>query len=225
MPQDSKNRMQRRCACSPRQEAQRRSFFVLSMMLGFIWAAGGCHHYYRPRTIQPPMMGLKPATPLETVQAMVTPPVGWKPEPLKFSDRHTHQIWVSPTGDTAFGVIRFKLPLPVGPTLLMGRFLAEMRRLEQTATVLSKDDDPELPGIRFVAEGSIHKVRVNLITHGFRGWAFYAGTYTGEVENQAELELAERAREASSPGLPADYQPQPPGERAAISATQPASVR
>jgi hypothetical protein len=90
----------------------------------------------------------------------------------------------------------------------MGRFLAEMRRLEQTATVISREEDAELPGIRFVAEGGIHTVRVNLITHGFRGWAFYAGTYTGEAENKAELELAERAREASSPGLPADYREQ-----------------
>jgi len=106
-----------------------------------------------------------------------------------------------------------------------GLLKAEMRRLEQSASVLSKEDDPELPGIRFVAESQIHKVRVNLITHGFRGWALYAGTFAGKAENKAELELAERAREASSPGLPADYQPQPTGDRAAIPATQPASVR
>ena len=53
-------------------------------------------------------------------------------------------------------------------------------------------------------------MRVNLITHGFRGWAFYAGTFTGKEENKAELELAERAREASSPGLPEDYRFQEP---------------
>ena len=82
-----------------------------------------------------------------------------------------------------------------------------MRRLEQTANVISREEDDELPGIRFVAEGSIHKVRVNLMTHGFRGWAFYAGTFTGKPVNQAELELAERAREASVPGLPQDVRP------------------
>jgi hypothetical protein len=172
--------------------------------------SGGCHHYYRPRAILPPMQGLSPVAPNEILQAMVTPPAGWKPEPLKSSDRHFHQIWLSPSGQTAFGAIRFRLPLPVGPSLLMGRFLAEMRRLEQTSDVLSREDDPELPGIRFVAEGTIHKVRVNLITHGFRGWAFYAGTFTGKEENKAELELAERAREASSPGLPEDYRFQEP---------------
>jgi len=171
------------------------------------------------------MAGLLPPTPNEDVQAMVTPPIGWIPQPLKFSDRHTHQIWLSPTGDTAFGAIRFRLPWPVGPTLLMGRFMAEMRRVEQSGTLLSKDDDPELPGIRFVAESQIHKVRVNLMTHGFRGWAFYAGTNVGQVENAAELQLAERAREASSPGLPQDYQSPAAADRSAVSATQPAFVR
>jgi hypothetical protein len=218
--------MQRRCASSPRQHAQRRSFLSLIVAIAFSWALGGCHHYYRPRAVQPPMSGLMPATPVDTVQAMVTPPLGWKPEPLKFSDRHNHQIWLSPTGNTAFGAIRFKLPWPVGPRLLMGRFLAEMRRVEQSATLISKEDDPDLPGIRFVAESNIHRVRVNLMTHGFRGWAFYAGTVVGKPENAAELELAERAREASSPGLPADYQPPTAtGEQAALPATQPAFVR
>ena len=216
--------MQRRCARSPRQFAQRRSFFVLIAAV-FLSLTSGCHHYYRPRAVQRPMSGLLPATPNEDVQAMVTPPVGWIPQPLKFSDRHTHQIWLSPTGDTAFGAIRFRLPWPVGPTLLLGRFLAEMRRVEQSATLISKEDDADLPGIRFVAESQIHRVRVNLTTHGFRGWAFYAGTNVGQPENPAELQLAERAREASSPGLPADYQSQPAGGRPAISATQPASVR
>src|SRR3954464_4815377 len=217
--------MQRRCASSPRQNAQRRSFFALCFAVLLMCTATGCHHYYRPRAFQPPMAGLMRPTPNEDVQAMVTPPIGWIPQPLKFSDRHTHQIWLSPTGDTAFGAIRFRLPWPVGPTLLLGRFLAEMRRVEGSGTLISKQDDPELPGIRFVAESDIHRVRVNLTTHGFRGWAFYAGTNVGKLENAAELQLAERARDASSPGLPPDYQYQQTGERAAIPTTQPASVR
>ena len=171
------------------------------------------------------MAGLLPAAPNEDVQAMVAPPVGWTPQQLKFSDRHTHQIWLSPTGDTAYGAIRFKLPWPIGPRLLMGRFLAEMKRVEQSAILISKEDDPELPGIRFVAESSIHRVRVNLMTHGFRGWAFYAGTVVGRPENAAELQLAERAREASSAGLPQDYQSPSSADQPAASTTQPAFVR
>jgi hypothetical protein len=191
----------------------------------FFCCTTGCHHYYHARTVQPPMTGLLPAMPNDDVQAMVTPPKGWVPQELKFSDRHTHQIWLSPTGDTAFGAIRFRLPWPIGTRLLLGRFLAEMKRVEQTSTLFSKEDDPKLPGIRFVAESSIHRVRVNLITHGFRGWAFYAGTVLGKPENQAELQLAERAREASSPGLPEDYVSPSTGDRTAGATTQPAFVR
>ena len=44
-------------------------------------------------------------------------PDGWTAEPLKKSGRHSHQIWLSPTGETAYGVIHFSLPLPVGPEL------------------------------------------------------------------------------------------------------------
>jgi hypothetical protein len=216
--------MQRRCASSPRQDALRRSFFTLFILIAI--PTGGCHHYYRPRAMQPLLAGLNPPAPLEIVQAMVAPPVGWEPQPLKFSDRHTHQIWLSPTGDTAYGAIRFRLPWPVGPRLLLSRFLAEMRRVEGGADLLSREDDPELPGIRFVAESPIHKVRVNLMTHGFRGWAFYAGTIAGKADNLPELEVAERAREASSPGLPPDYQPSAAGEQSAgVPATRPSSVR
>jgi hypothetical protein len=151
------------------------------------------------------MTGLSEPYPLETVQAMVAPPVGWTAQPLKQSDRHSHQIWLSPTGNTAFGVIRIRLPFPVGPGLVMRKFLEEMRRLEQKSDVLSRAYDEDLPGLRFVAVGAAHKIRVNLITHGFRAWAIYVGSYTDRPDDAAELELAERAREASAPGLPSDY--------------------
>src|SRR5438046_3725354 len=102
--------MQRRCALSPRQNAQRRSFFALLPLIGILLATStGCHHYYHPRAILPPTAGLNPPRPNEDVQAMVAPPIGWTPQELKFSDRHTHQIWLSPSGDTAYGAIRFKL--------------------------------------------------------------------------------------------------------------------
>ena len=165
-----------------------------------------------------------PARPNDDVVAMVTPPIGWVPQELKFSDRHTHQIWLSPTGDTAYGAIRFKLPLPISYRLLLNRFLAEMRRVEQSATLISKQDDPDLPGIRFIAESATHRVRVNMTIHGFRAWAFYAGTVVGRAENKAELELAERAREASSPGLPEDYQPPSAADQASAATTRPVSV-
>ena len=48
------------------------------------------------------------------VQARVAPPVGWKLDPYKTSSSHKHAVWLSPSGRTAYGVIYFSLPLPVG---------------------------------------------------------------------------------------------------------------
>jgi hypothetical protein len=137
----------------------------------------------------------------DTVEALVVPPVGWIAQPLKHSSRHDHQIWLSPSGSTAYGVIRFKLPLPLSPeaVLKMG-FLPEMKRTEGAATLISSERDPSLPGIRFVAEGGKHVVRTNLITRGFKGWAVYAGTMRDRPEVPDELALAELAREQTAVG-------------------------
>jgi hypothetical protein len=137
----------------------------------------------------------------DTVEALVIPPVGWIAQPLKHSSRHNHQIWLSPSGSTAYGVIRFKLPLPISPesVLRMG-FLPEMKRTEGEATLLSSERDPSLPGLRFVARGGKHLVRTNLITRGFKGWAVYAGTMRDRPEAPDELALAELAREHTAVG-------------------------
>jgi hypothetical protein len=85
---------------------------------------------------------------------MVAPPVGWKPDEPKTSSSHVHQAWISPSGNTAYGVIRFRMPWPVGADLaLQHGFLPNMRKTEGEATLLSKEKDPKLPGIRFVVEG------------------------------------------------------------------------
>ena len=138
----------------------------------------------------------------EDVMAQCTPPLGWTREPLKSSDRHKHQVWLSPTKNTAYGVIHFKLPLPVGVSLVYWEFLREMKKKEGEATELSREDDPSLPGLRFVCEGGRYKMRVNLIVDGFDGWAIYAGTLRAYDEIPSELILAERARERTIIGLP-----------------------
>jgi hypothetical protein len=138
----------------------------------------------------------------DTVEALVVPPVGWIAQPLKHSNKHDHQIWLSPSGSTAYGVIRFKLPLPVGPeSVLQLGFLPEMKRTEGEATLLSSQRDPALPGLRFVAEGGQHLVRTNLMTRGFKGWAVYAGTLRDHPEVPEELALAELAREHTAVGV------------------------
>jgi hypothetical protein len=147
------------------------------------------------------MQGLPQPLPVKSVEALCVPPVGWQADPLKQSDRHAHQVWISPSGDTAYGVIRMKLPLPVGPSLVLWGFMDEMRRSEGQGTLLEKQHDREIGALRFVAEGGRYKVRTTLFVHGWRAWAIYAGTLRQRPENADELDLAVRAREATQIGL------------------------
>ncbi len=131
----------------------------------------------------------------DELQAMVVPPVGWRADPRKRSARHTHQVWISPSGNTAYGVIRFALPLPVGLDLTLWGFLREMRNRTGEATLLTRADDAALPGLRFEAEGGPYKLRCNLIVDGRRGWAVYAATRRTEPVDEPELTRAANARE------------------------------
>jgi hypothetical protein len=143
--------------------------------------------------------------PYPPVEAMVAPPPGWQPDPIKTSSNHSHQVWLSPSGHTAYGVIRMNLPLPfIGPDRVLRPFLDEMRRSEGEAKLMSRQTDRRLPGpgIRFVAEGGLYTIRANLMTRGFRAWAVYAGTKRDAPEVGEELEQAEQARERTKIGLP-----------------------
>jgi hypothetical protein len=155
-----------------------------------------------PETPAPIFDALSTPEPFPPVEAVVAPPVGWRPDPLKASDKHNHQVWISPSGNTAYGIIRFKLPWPVGPELALRHgFLPEMKRTEGEARLLSSERDPELPGVRFVAEGGLYRLHTNLITRGWRGWAVYAGTLRSAEIAEDELALAELAREHTTVGL------------------------
>jgi len=128
------------------------------------------------------------------------PPVGWKAEPLKSSSNHNDQVWLSPTGDTAYGVIHFTMPLPVGQGLAFVGFLRQMKKTQGEATLLERHDDPELPGIRFVAAGGLYVIRTNLLVAGWDGWAVYAGTLKSGPILPKELDFAVRAREHTRVG-------------------------
>lgn len=144
--------------------------------------------------------GLTPPKRDEAVKAAVVPPVGWKAEPLKSSSQHQHQVWLSPSRDTAYGVVYFGLPWPVGPDLVLWGFMRHMDAVAGGATLLSEQRDDRLPGIRFVAEAGIYVIRTNLIVKGFEGWAVYAGTVRGKPVNESELQTAMRAREQTRVG-------------------------
>jgi hypothetical protein len=135
------------------------------------------------------------------LEAVVVPPAGWTADPAKRSRNHAHQAWISPSGRTAYGVIRMNLPLPfIGPDLVLPRFIEEMRNTEGEAKLLSQRDDPRLRGIRFVVEGGQYRLRAILVTRGFRAWAVYAGTLRGQPEAPEELAVAESAREQTRIG-------------------------
>lgn len=150
----------------------------------------------------PTVRGLEFPTYNPDVDAVCDPPVGWKPDTLKIKPNHTHQAWASPTGQTAYGVIYFKLPLPVGQNLAFNGFLSSMEKDQGDLTLLERHDDPALPGIRFVAEGGHYLIRANLIVSNWEGWAVYAGTLRGGRVIPEELDFAVRAREHTLVGRP-----------------------
>jgi hypothetical protein len=155
----------------------------------------------RPPSNRPPadLTGLAAPLPIPAVAADCAPPQGWLAQPMEATRQHAHEHWISPTGDTAYGVIEMHLPFPLGNGLVLWAFLSEMRHRQGEAQLLARHEDPTLPGLRFVAEGGPFKLRANLILRGASAWAIYAGTRRDRPENAPELALAERAREATMP--------------------------
>ncbi|MFI5378243.1 MAG: hypothetical protein ACHRHE_02955 [Tepidisphaerales bacterium] len=147
------------------------------------------------------MAGLSAPRPDKELQAIVSPPAGWKAEPLKVGDRSWHRVWVSPTGSTAYGVIFIKLPLPVGSELALMGFMMEMKKTEGEGKLLDKRRD-ESGSLRYIAENPTHTVFARLFTDGWLCWIAYAGTLTGKPVDVGEMLLAARAREATIIGLP-----------------------
>ena len=177
------------------------------MCIGAALLLAGCSHYSpSKRPVSPPQyyqtIGLTQPHPVPIVVSQCDPPVGWIPEPLHKSERHTHQIWLSPTGKTAYGVMHFKLPFPVGVSVVHWEFLREMKSRYGDSTELWEKYDPSLPGLRFVCEIEQYLMRVEMTVNGFDGWAAYAGTLRGQTPVPQELHLAEIARENTIFGLP-----------------------
>jgi hypothetical protein len=151
-------------------------------------------------TARPPAdrAGISQPQYLDDLRAYVNVPDGWHARALEqdpASPHSFHRVWVSPTTRTAYGVIHFSLPLPVGHELALIGFLQQMKRNEGQAELMEKRWDPNLSGLRFVAGGGEHTIRGNLLVRGFEGWVIYAGTVRDFPIIQEELALAERARE------------------------------
>src|SRR5689334_21014815 len=173
--------------------------FRSGILLATIILLTGCQQHHRqppwPTTAQAVQAGLTAPDYLDFIDATVAPPAGWQPDPVKSSDAHKHQVWLSPTGHTAYGVIHFSLPLPVGHDVALWGFLRQMRASEGDAQLLEKQWDPNLRRMQFVAEGGKYVIRTNLFVRGTTGWAVYAGTLKNQPVDPDELELAVQARE------------------------------
>jgi hypothetical protein len=170
-----------------------RSWSTLILVVALL--LGGCA---KPAPVAPPKLGSIANAELD---AVVCPPTDWRAKPLVRDDRSTHQTWVSPTGDTAYGVIRFSMPLPVGDDFALWGFLREMKKTEGEAVLLEKSNVREKRGLRFVAEGGLYRIRGIIDTRGFNGWVVYAGTLRVHPIRLDELELAVQARDNTAPGL------------------------
>jgi hypothetical protein len=130
--------------------------------------------------------------------AEIDPPPGWRFELTSESERHEHVTWISPGNNTAFGIVYFRMPLPVGHELAFKYgFLAEMRRKEGRAEVLEKRWDQEMEGLRFTVESRFFHVEAKFFVRGMEGWAIYAGSRLGYPVDEEEFETAQRVREAA----------------------------
>jgi hypothetical protein len=122
-------------------------------------------------------------------------PAGWCEDPVRVDRNSRQRVWISPTGDTAFGIIRFDLPVPVGHDLALWGFLRTMRRDDGQADLVEKRWDEQRQVLRFVVEGKTYRLRALLHVRSFGGWSVYAGSLRERPENLAEIEQAEQSRE------------------------------
>ncbi|HZL36015.1 MAG TPA: hypothetical protein VFC78_11935 [Tepidisphaeraceae bacterium] len=178
------------------------------MLVGCAIAMAGCQSHPTtfgkpPASTGPIATGLMAPRPLQSVDAWCDPPVGWKPDPLRIDAQHAHEVWASPSRQTAYGVVLIHLPLPfIGPNLIIPGFLNHLRAKDHKAELISKEDAPDLPGARFVAESGKFHINVNLIVHGWSAWAVYTGTLLTKPVNAAELKLAREAVDNTRVSLP-----------------------
>lgn len=165
---------------------------ILLLLVAF--APIGCAKTPTPVS-RPAMAGLASPMARPDLHAVVRPPDGWLPQPIETGSNFTQQVWVSPAGGTAYGVIRFSLPFPVAHELVLYGFLKQMREHEGAAELVEKKWDDNKKCLRFVAAGGKYTVRTNLSVRGWSGWAVFAGTRKDQPVNAVDLPVAELARE------------------------------
>jgi len=140
----------------------------------------------------------------DLLDALIDPPAGWTVQRADDTNRYVQRVWVSPTGRTSYGVVRFTLPLPVGNEIALNGFIAQMRQSEGEARLISQARDTAQDRLNFTAEGGRYRLDGIIVTRGFHGWVVYAGVLRNVPRAVDELELAVQARENTRLGPAGD---------------------
>jgi hypothetical protein len=134
------------------------------------------------------------------LQALIAPPLGWQPSVMPNQLNAIHYLWISPSGKTAYGVIRFSLPFPAPYEPVLWVFLREIRKKEGHAALLAKSYTPGRRSMSFTVEGGRYTIRTTLVLRGLSGWMTYAGTLREHPVEPGELQVAETARDKTEVG-------------------------
>ncbi len=170
-----------------------RHLYSIPLWITIGWLLGGCSS---AKPIGRPAVD-EGGERIAVLSAVCYPPRGWSIEPMKESAKHHHQVWISPGGETAYGVIHFSLPIPMTADLALWGFLREMKRTEGSADLIDKQSIAGENALLFEAQGGIYRVRGILKASGWEGWAAYAGTRADKPISPEELETAIRARDST----------------------------
>ena len=182
---------------------------VLFVLLCVLAGCGRSTLKVSDRPASRPVVGIGQGYFEPRVEAFVVPPEGWELDPPKRSERHTHLAWISPSGDTAYGVIYASIPgyVPVGlmPSRLLhnevlDRIMDEMARDQGEAFLRSKRWDAQRREMYFDAEGGLYRVDSVLRVRGLSAWTLYVGRLRERAPNEAEIELANQARDVTRVG-------------------------
>ncbi len=169
----------------------------------------GCAQHTRSSATAPsaslapqPATRQSPAASAAQLGILPLPPAGFTPKPLEQDETSTQQVWVSSSKATAYGIVRFSLPLPVGPGFALPGFIAETAKKQGPTKLLASKAHPRSGGVEFTADLPLYHMRGILWTKGFTGWVVYASTDRSMPVDADDLAAALAARDATVPTNP-----------------------
>ncbi len=134
----------------------------------------------------------------EELHASCPIPAGWTQEPETKLSSGYHQRWLSPSHDTVYGVVAFHHPFGFNLTAdeaLVRRCMSAVQKSTGNGRLIEEEKDPTTNGMRLVADVGTYNVHALLVTSHSQGWIVYSGTAIGKPPIQAELSVAETARD------------------------------